>query len=188
MIGYAICGSFCTISRSLEVLEELAKEHDILPIVSENVRRFDTRFGEGAAITAKAEKICGREAVKTIPEAEPLGPATPLDALIIAPCTGNTMAKLACGITDTAVTMAAKAHLRNSRPLLIALASNDALSANLVNISRLITRSGVYFVPMRQDDPIRKPFSLVADFSQIRGSLACALDGKQQYPIFLEKK
>lgn len=188
MIGYALCGSFCTLADSLAVLEKLVKEYDVLPIISENVRRFDTRFGKSADIVSRAEALCGRASICDITEAEPLGPSRPLDAMVIAPCTGNTMAKLACGITDTVVTMAAKAHMRTSRPLLIALASNDAISANLANLSRLIMRKGVYFVPMIQDDPVNKPYSLVADMGVIPTALEKARMGVQMRPVFLEKR
>ncbi|MBQ7160207.1 MAG: dipicolinate synthase subunit B [Clostridia bacterium] len=188
MIGYAVCGSFCTIAASLETLEKLTKEYDVLPIISENVRRFDTRFGRSADIVARCEKLCGREAVCDIVSAEPLGPARPLDAMVIAPCTGNTLAKLASGITDTVVTMAAKAHMRTARPLLIALASNDAMSANLANLSRMMMRKGVYFVPMEQDDPQSKPFSLVARTELIPEALEKARMGVQMRPVFLEKQ
>ena len=188
MIGYALCGSFCTLSDSLGVLEELAKEHEVLPIISENVRRFDTRFGKSAEIVARCERLCGRESVGDIVAAEPLGPARPLDAMVIAPCTGNTLAKLANGVTDTAVTMAAKAHMRTSRPLLIALASNDAISANLANLARMMMRKGVYFVPMVQDDPQGKPYSLVADMRLIPEALEKARIGVQVRPLFLERR
>ena len=187
MIGYALCGSFCTIPRSLELLELLAAEHEVQPILSESVQRFDTRFGKSADIAARCERLCGRAPIRTIVEAEPLGPARPLDALIIAPCTGNTLAKLASGVTDGTVTMAAKAHLRTSRPLLIALASNDALSANLANLSRLMMRKGIYFVPLVQDDPQNKPFSLIADFGLIPEALEKARIGVQLRPVFLNK-
>ncbi len=187
MIGYALCGSFCTLADSLAVLEELTKEYDVLPIINESVRRFDTRFGKSADLVARAERICGRESVGDVVSAEPLGPARPLEAMVIASCTGNTLAKLACGITDTTVTMAAKAHLRASRPLLIALASNDALSANLANLSRMMMRKGVYLVPMRQDDPAGKPYSLVARMELIPEALRKAAMGVQMRPVFLEK-
>lgn len=166
-IGYAFCGSFCTHAKSIAILEELAKQHEIVPIVSETVAATDTRFGKAADMTAILTALCGRKPVCTIVEAEPLGPAEPLDLLIIAPCTGNTLAKLAHGITDTAVTMAAKAHLRGNRPLLIALATNDALAANLENIGIMRSRKHVYLAPMHMDDPEKKPHSLVADFAAI---------------------
>ena len=179
MIGYAICGSFCTHSRALLELGALAKSgYEIQPILSERAAATDTRFGRAEDLLRRVEAITGRAPIRTVEDAEPLGPKTPLDALIIAPCTGNTLAKIASGITDTAVTMAAKAHLRCDRPTVIALASNDSLSQNLSNIARLLTRRRVFFVPMRQDDPEKKPYSLVADFDKL------ALSDVQLRPIF----
>ena len=186
MIGYAMCGSFCTIDTSLAQLKLLADAGwDIQPIMSDILYNTDTRFGKCEDIRSKAELICGHKIVHTITEAEPFGPSIKLDALIIAPCTGNTLAKLACGITDTAVCMAAKAHMRNDRPLIIALASNDALSANLQNIATLSSRKNIYFVPMVQDDPDKKPHSLVADFAMIPKTLEGALKGKQIRKLIL---
>lgn len=180
MIGYALCGSFCTIESSLSQMQRLSQSGcEIQPIMSEIVYNTSTRFGNCEDIRKKVEQICGHKIIHTIPAAEPLGPSIKLDALIIAPCTGNTLAKLALGITDTSVCMAAKAHLRNDRPLLIALASNDALSANLKNIATLLLRKNIYFVPMKQDDPLKKPHSLVADFDMIPAALESALKGKQ---------
>ena len=166
-LGYALCGSYCTHARSLGILEELVKQHTVVPIVSEHVAKTDTRFGKAADLLAILTSLCGREPICTIADAEPLGPARPLDLLVIAPCTGNTLAKMAHGITDTAVTMAAKAHLRADRPLLLALATNDALAANLENIAILRNRKHVFFTPMTMDDPAGKPHSLVADFAAI---------------------
>ena len=183
-IGYALCGSFCTIGRSLDAAERMAERYTLVPIVSDNVKNTDTRFGSASSVCKRLRNICGREPICTVKDAEPLGPAEPLDALVIAPCTGNTVAKLANGITDTAVTMAAKAHLRQGRPLVIALASNDALSANLRNIGTMMNRKSVYFVPMIQDDPAKKPSSLVADLDLILETLEAALGGKQIYPVF----
>lgn len=186
MIGYALCGSFCTFKDSYEVLSRLNKLHkDILPIMSFNAFNTDTRFGKSEEWNRKIEEICQKKIINTILDAEPLGPKIELDALVIAPCTGNTLAKLANGITDTPVCMAAKAHLRSDRPLIIALASNDAMSANLANIAKLLTRKNVYFVPMKQDDPIKKPHSLVADFSLLPETLEQALDGRQIRRLFL---
>ena len=145
----------------------------------------DTRFFAAQELRRRVCEITGREIIHTVKDAEPLGPKTPLEALIIAPCTGNTLAKMSEGITDTAVTMAAKAHLRGDRPLLIALATNDAMSANLANIGRLLNRKNVYFVPMVQDDPENKPHSLVADFSLLLPSFDFAMQGKQYRKIFL---
>ena len=187
MTGYAVCGSFCTHKKSLEVLSKLVEcGEDVVPVLSERVQTTDTRFGRAADFTAKVEAICGRRAIRTVTEAETLGPATPLEALIICPCTGNTLAKLACGVSDGAVTLAAKAHMRQSRPLLIALASNDAMSANLANLAALLMRKNVYFVPMRQDAPKEKPHSLVADFSLVAPALRAMREGKQLRPLFLE--
>lgn len=185
MIGYAFCGSFCTISKSMKILRELAAEgNDIMPIVSDAVYTTDTRFGKACDTIAEIERICGKKALHTIVEAEPIGPNGFLDVLIIAPCTGNTLAKIACGITDTPVTMAAKAQLRTGKPVVIALASNDALSANLQNIAKLTLRKNVYFVPMFQDDTKNKPDSLICDFSQLKAAVVSALRGKQIQPIW----
>lgn len=185
MIGFALCGSFCTHAAALGCLEQLVNNgNQVLPILSETAANTDTRFGSAAALDATLTRICGHQPIKTIPDAEPLGPVKPMEALIIAPCTGNTLAKLAQGITDTPVCMAAKAHLRCNRPLLIALASNDALSANLKNIAALLNRKNIYFVPLRQDDPEEKPHSLVADFSLILPALSAAREGKQLRPLF----
>ncbi len=187
MIGFALCGSFCTLSRSVSILTELKEKGcDILPIMSEITAETDTRFGKAADFIRRIEDICGRPIIRTIPDAEPLGPSLPLEALLICPCTGNTLSKIANGITDTPVCMAAKAHLRSDRPLLITLASNDALSANLRNIGTLLSRKNVYFTPLRQDDPISKPHSLVADFNCVPDALEAALEGRQMRPLFLE--
>lgn len=186
MIGYALCGSFCTLSKSVRILDQLKSAgFDILPIMSEITATTDTRFGKASDFIWQIEDICGRKLVRTVPDAEPLGPSIPLEALLICPCTGNTLAKMANGITDTPVCMAAKAHLRSDRPLLITLASNDALSANLRNIGTLLSRKNVYFTPLRQDDPISKPHSLVADFEKVPEALQAALEGKQLRPLFL---
>ena len=186
MIGYAFCGSHCTLSHSLAALRRLRAEGvDILPIFSERVATTDTRFWKAADFCETVETMCGRKAVSTIVEAEPLGPVTPLDALVIAPCTGNTLAKMAQGITDSAVTMAAKAHLRRDRPLLIALASNDAMSQNLANLATMLQRRSVYFVPLCQDDPEGKPHSLVADFARIPEALDAMMMRRQLRPLFV---
>ena len=185
MIGFAMCGSFCTLKRSFEILSSLCQTYDVLPIMSPITYETDTRFGTAEDHITRAEELCGRKIVHTVEDAEPLGPAQPLEALVICPCTGNTLAKMARGITDTAVCMAAKAHLRSDRPLVIALASNDAMSANLGNIATLLNRKQVYFVPLKQDDPVSKPHSLVADFSLVEDALAAALDGRQLRPLFL---
>ena len=186
MLGYAFCGSFCTHARALEELRNLIKEgYEIQPIMSEAVWSTDTRFGPARLICEEVEALCGKSIIHTVLDAEPLGPKLPLEALIVAPCTGNTLAKLANGITDTAVCMAAKAHLRCDRPLVLALASNDALSANLKNIATMLSKKCVYFVPMHQDDPEKKPHSLVADFSLLRHTLHAAFEGRQFRRLFL---
>ena len=185
MLGYAFCGSFCTHAAAICELKKLIElGYDILPIMSENVWETDTRFGTAEALKVQVEGLCGRKIVHTVVDAEPLGPKQPLDALLISPCTGNTLAKIANGITDTAVCMAAKAHLRSDRPLVISLASNDALSANLQNIAKLLSRKYVYFVPMNQDDPEKKPHSLVADFSLLYPTLHAAFEGRQFRKLF----
>ncbi|MBQ9804889.1 MAG: dipicolinate synthase subunit B [Clostridia bacterium] len=186
MLGYAFCGSFCTHSAALRELRNLLEEgYEIQPIMSDAVWTTDTRFGTAQALRDEVEGICKRKIIHTVLEAEPLGPEHPLEALIISPCTGNTLAKLANGITDTGATMAAKAHLRRDRPLILALASNDALSANLKNIATMLSRKCVYFVPMHQDDPEKKPHSLVADFSLLRPTLHAAFEGRQFRRLFL---
>ena len=186
MIGYAFCGSFCSFSSSLAALERLVLSgEEIQPIFSERAYSTDTRFWLATEFVSRVQSLCQREIIHTVVDAEPLGPKRPLDALIISPCTGNTLAKLAQGITDSAVTMAAKAHLRQDRPLLIALASNDAMSQNLSNVGALLSRKSVFFVPMRQDDPEKKPHSLVADFSRIPEALTAMREGKQLRPLFI---
>ena len=184
MIGYAFCGSFCTVSESLKQLQILVERGiDVVPIMSERVYTTDTRFFTAEEVRHRAKEITKREIVHTVEGAEPFGPR-PLDALIIAPCTGNTLAKMAMGITDTAVTMAAKAHLRADGKILIALASNDAMSQNLKSLGALITRRSLYFVPMKQDSPTAKPHSLVADMSRITEAYDAMLEGRQLRPLF----
>ncbi len=185
-LGLALTGSFCTVSASLSAIRELAKEHDIVPIVSSAIATTDTRFGKASDTLRMLEEICSKVPIMSIKDAEPLGPKAPLDAMIICPCTGNTLAKLACGITDGTVTMAAKAHLRCDRPLIIAISTNDALSQNLKNIGTLLTRKSVYFVPFGQDAPHGKPYSLISDFSLLPQTLENAINGKQLQPILLK--
>ena len=186
MIGYAICGSFCSFSASLTALDRLIKEgYEVQPIMSERACSTDTRFWLASEFVGMVEELCGRPIIRSIAAAEPLGPKNPLDLLVISPCTGNTLAKMANGITDSAVTMAAKAHLRQDRPLLIALCTNDGMSQNLSNLARLMTRRSVYFVPMAEDDPKGKPYSLVAKMSEIPSALSLALRGIQLRPIFI---
>ena len=185
-VGFALCGSFCTHKQVLAELEKLCGQYgEITPILSEACRSTDTRFGKAEELRAAVEALTGRRALDSIPAAEPIGPKGLLDILVIAPCTGNTLAKLAGGITDTAVTMAAKAHLRNGRPVVIAMATNDGLSAAARNIGELLGRKNYYFVPFGQDDPEKKPCSLMADFSRIGETIDAALEGRQLQPILL---
>ena len=185
-VGFAICGSFCTHSKALQALECLTQMYEtVIPILSESSCSTDTRFGTAQALAERVRELTGREPVTSVREAEPIGPKGLLDVLVIAPCTGNTAAKLAAGVTDGAVTMAAKAHLRNGRPVVLALASNDGLSAGARNIGELLVRKGYYFVPFGQDDPVKKPTSLVADFSRIGETVELALQGRQIQPLLL---
>ena len=185
-VGFAVCGSFCTHAKVLAALGELVKEYEtVLPIASEMSAVTDTRFGSADDLLEKLEELTGNEVLYDIPSVEPIGPKKLLDVLVIAPATGNTVAKLAAGITDTAVTMAAKAHLRNGGPVVIALASNDGLSAGAKNIGELLVRKNYYFVPFGQDNAIQKPCSLVADFSKIGETVDAALRGEQLQPILL---
>ena len=185
-LGLALCGSYCTYEKLFQAAEKLAETYDLIPIMSENAAETDTRFGTATEHIKRLMLLSGRKVVTTIAEAEPLGPAQPMDALLIAPCTGNTLAKLSHGITDTAVTMAAKAHLRNGRPVIIALSTNDGLSGSAENIARLLNRKHFYFVPFRQDDPVKKPRSLQADFSLLEETVLAALQGRQLQPILKE--
>ena len=182
-IGFAMCGSFCTFSKVFEAMQTVASIHTVTPIVSGNVCTIDSRFGTAQEHWKRAAEICGKEPLSTIPEVEPIGPKKLLDALVIAPCTGNTLAKLAHSIADTPVTMAAKSHLRNGRPVIIAVSTNDALSGAAENIGRLMGRKHYYFVPFGQDDPKEKPTSMVADFSLLLPTLEAALDGRQLQPV-----
>ncbi len=186
MTGFAFCGSFCSHEASLTVMHEfLDKGCDLLPIMSEKVYTTDTRFGKAADFINTVEALTGKQVIHTIESAEPIGPKIKLDALIICPCTGNTAAKMAHGICDTSVTMAAKAHLRNEKPLVIAYASNDALSMSAPNIGLLLQRKNVYFVPLAQDDPQNKPRSMVCDFQRVYETYQNAICGKQTQKIML---
>ena len=184
-IGFALCGSFCTYDRVFPVMELLAREHALIPIFSEASFAVDSRFGTAAEHFETVRKICGREPIHTIAGAEPIGPKKLLDVLVIAPCTGNTLAKLAHSIADTPVTMAAKSHLRNGRPVVVAVSTNDALAGAAENIGKLLGRKNYYFVPFRQDDPMKKPTSMVADFEKIPETIESAHRGVQIQPILL---
>lgn len=184
-IGFAMCGSFCTYAKVFPVMETLAAEHHVTPIFSQAAYTIDSRFGTAQDHIRKASEICGRDPLHTIEEVEPIGPKKLFDALVIAPCTGNTLAKLAHSIADGPVTMAAKSHLRNGRPVLIAVSTNDALAGAAENIGKLLARKHFYFVPFGQDDPAKKPTSMVADFAKIPQALEAALAGEQIQPILL---
>ena len=184
-IGFAMCGSFCTYASVFPIMEKLAKEHTVIPIFSAASYGTDTRFGDAQDHIARASALCGNLPLHTIEAVEPIGPKKLLDILIIAPCTGNTLAKLAHSIADTPVTMAAKSHLRNGRPVLIAVSTNDALAGAAENIGKLLARKHYYFVPFGQDDAIAKPASMVADFSRIPEAMEAALSGRQLQPILL---
>ena len=175
-IGFALCGSFCNHPKILMLFEEMAESFEMVPILSENTARYDTRFGLADDLIARVERAAGRPAIRTIVEAEPFGPQNLADVLVIAPCTGNTLAKLAHGITDGPVTMAAKSHLRNGKPVVVALATNDGLSASAPNLAALLNRKNYYFVPFGQDDPQGKPTSLVP-------TIDAALRGVQLQPL-----
>ncbi|MBQ3593369.1 MAG: dipicolinate synthase subunit B [Clostridia bacterium] len=181
-----MCGSFCTFSSVIPHIKELKdKWYSILPIMSETSFTTDTRFGTAESFVTEIEDICGKKIIHSIKGAEPIGPKKLLDIMVIAPCTGNTLAKLACGIADSSVTLAAKAHLRNERPIVIAVSSNDSLANNAKNIGTLLNMKNYYFVPMKQDAPLSKPRSVVADFTKISDTVSLAFEGKQIQPIWL---
>ena len=185
-VGFAVCGSFCTHETVLNGLEKLTELYEtVIPIVSENAAFTDTRFGASEDLLDRLEDLTGNEVLCDIPSVEPIGPQNLLDVLVIAPATGNTIAKLAAGITDTVVTMAAKAHLRNGGPVVLAIASNDGLSAGARNIGELLVRKNYYFVPFGQDSPQQKPCSLIADFERIPETVDAALRGEQLQPVLL---
>lgn len=184
-VGLALCGSYCTYSKMMAAAERLCEVYRVVPILSEHAASTDSRFGRAQEFREKLEQFSGDMVVDTIAAAEPIGPKKLLDALVIAPCTGNTLAKLAAGIADTSVTLAAKAHLRNNRPVIVAVSTNDGLSGNAANIGTLLNRKQYYFVPFTQDDPIGKPASLVADFTKIEETVEAAMRGVQIQPILL---
>ncbi len=184
-IGFALCGSYCTYDRVFPVIEALSKENKVIPILSEAAYATDSRFGTAEHWKRKLEEICGCPPLHLISQVEPIGPKGLLDILVIAPCTGNTLAKLAHSIADGPVTMAAKSHLRNGRPVLVAVSTNDGLAGAGENIGRLLARKHYYFVPFGQDDPLKKPTSLIADFAQIPQAMAGAMAGQQIQPMLL---
>ena len=184
-IGFAMCGSFCTFSEVFPVMELLTRDYQVIPVFSHAAAGTDSRFGTAAEHLRLAAEICGTPPLTSIPDVEPIGPKRLLDALVIAPCTGNTLAKLAHSIADGPVTMAAKSHLRNGRPILLAVSTNDGLAGAAENIGKLLARKHCYFVPFGQDDHVRKPTSLIADFSRLPQALEAALEGRQLQPVLL---
>ena len=185
-MGYALTGSFCTFSNSIQAAKTLSEQGAVLtPIFSEHAANIDTRFGKAADHLAAWEQLCGNPAICSIADAEPLGPKNMLDLLVVAPCTANTMAKLALGITDTTVTMAVKSMLRNQKPIVLCLATNDALRASAKNLGLLLNTKHYYFVPLGQDAPDKKPASLVADFKKLPQTVALALEDTQIQPILI---
>ena len=188
-LGFAMCGSFCTFQPVLRIMEKCKNlGYDLVPIMSQNASSIDTRFGKAEDFIWQVEDICRKKIINTINDAEPIGPTHMTDIMLVAPCTGNTLAKLANSIVDTSVTMAVKSHLRNNKPVVIAVSTNDALSGSAKNIGALLNLRNYYFVPMRQDNPEGKPTSIVADFSLIPQTLEEALQGIQLQPVMLERK
>ena len=184
-IGFAMCGSFCTLSKATEQMKILVElGYDVLPVMSYNVYSGDTRFGKAEDFIRTVKSICGRDIIHTIGDAEPIGPKAMTDIMLVAPCTGNTAAKLANAVTDTPVTMAVKSHLRQSKPVLLAVATNDALGASAQNIGKLMNTRHYFFVPFSQDDPEKKPNSLVSHFEMIPEAVKSALENKQLQPVF----
>ena len=184
-IGFALTGSFCTFDKTIKEMEKLSKKCNIFPIMSFNSFSLDTKFGKASDFIEKIEKICNKKIINSIQDAEPIGPKHLLDLLLVAPCSGNTLAKLANDIIDTPVTMACKSALRNSTPIVIGISTNNALSGNAENIGKLLNRKNYYFIPFKQDNPITKPRSIVFDFSYIEKTLEEALENKQISPIIL---
>lgn len=187
-LGLAICGSYCTFDKILPIAESLTEAYELTAVMSENAAETDTRFGCAETVKKRLAEITGKEVICTIAGAEPVGPQKLFDVMAIAPCTGNTLAKLACGIADSAVTMACKAHLRNGRPAVIAVSTNDALGANAKNIGELLNRKNIFFVPFGQDDPKGKPTSMISELSLLRETVEAALEGKQLQPVILGPK
>lgn len=187
-LGLAICGSYCTFDKILPTAEVLTETYDLTAVMSENAAETDTRFGCAETVKKRLSEITGKEVICAITDAEPIGPKKLFDVMAVAPCTGNTLAKLACGIADSAVTMACKAHLRNGRPVVIAVSTNDALGANAKNIGELLNRKNIYFVPFRQDDPQGKPTSLISDLTLLEKAVESALEGLQLQPVILGPK
>ena len=184
-IGFALTGSFCTFRKAIDALAQLTEDYSVTPILSAAAYETDSRFGPAAQFRQEIETLCRTEILHTLPEVEPLGPKKLLDLLVVAPCTGNTLGKLANGIADSAPSFAAKAHLRNGRPVVLAVSTNDGLSGSGENIGKLLNRKHFYFVPFGQDSPEGKPCSLVADFAKLPETVAAALSGQQIQPVLL---
>ena len=185
-VGIAITGSFCTFDKVLKEIEILKeKGANLIPIFSDHAAGMDNRFWKAAEYRERIETVTGNKGIYTIQEAEPIGPKAYLDVLLIAPCTGNTLAKLCNGITDTAVLMAAKAHLRNGKPLVISVSTNDALGINFKNIGALMAMKNIYFVPFGQDDHVKKPNSMIAKVDLIEDTLMAAMEGRQIQPVIV---
>ena len=185
-IGFTLTGSFCTFQKVIPKMKEIKKlGADIIPIMSFNSYNLDTKFGKAKDFIDEIEEITKKKIIHTIQDAEPIGPKKMTDIMIIVPCSGNTMAKLACDIIDTPATMAAKSHLRNNRPLVIAPSTNNGLSGNAENIGKLLNRKNYYFVPFKQDNPITKPRSIVFDTEYIIKTIEYALEGEQISPILI---
>lgn len=183
-IGFAVTGSFCTLTQALAAAEMLKEEGaDLYPVFSEAVQTMDTKFGQAAYWEQAFKDVCGRKIIKTVVDAEPIGPGNFLDCMAVVPCSGNTLSKLAGGITDSPVLMAVKAHLRNGRPTVLAISTNDGLSKNLQNIAGLLNSKNIYLVPFEQDDPVKKPYSLVARMEMTKETVELALEGAQIQPI-----
>lgn len=182
-IGYALTGSFCTIKKSLSTLESLCSKYDVIPICSNAVATTDTRFIKAEDTIKTLEDLTGNKVISKIEQAEPIGPKKLIDVMVVAPCTGNTIGKIALGLTDTAVSMAVKSHLRNDRPVVLAISTNDGLSGSAKNIGSLLARKNIYFVPYGQDDCIGKATSLVAHFDMIDDTISYAAKGQQIQPI-----
>ena len=184
-LGFALCGSFCTFEKAVQQMEILSRSYKILPIMSQNAYSTDTRFGKAQEWVRRVEEIAGSPVIHTMVQAEPIGPKGLVDVLAVAPCTGNTLSKIAAGITDTPVTMAVKSSLRIGIPVVLCCATNDAMAASGPNLLRLLNTKHVYLVPLRQDDPVKKPVSLVADFSLLPQTIGLALEGRQLQPVLL---
>lgn len=184
-IGFAMCGSFCTFSKVFPIIELLTRDYQVTAILSDSAYRTSTRFGTADEHIRTITELCGKPPIHTLTEAEPIGPKKLFDAIIVAPCTGNTLGKIANGITDGPVSMAVKSHLRNGRPVILGISTNDALSGSAENIGRLLARKHIFFIPFGQDDPRQKPTSMVADFTKIPLALEEALSGRQIQPLIL---